>query len=262
MPGETICRVPSLSLPDLPASVSLEALIEHDATRLFVERASAVDPGFAPTPDNANAIASICRRLDGIPLAIELAAARIIVLSPQQIEARLQDRFRLLAAGSRTAIERHRTLEAVVDWSYELLSDAERQLLNRLSVFPASWTLEAAEHVCGGDGLDRTDVLDLLSRLVAKSLVVVDGEPRGERRYRFLETVRQYALERLVQAGEAERLRDRHCRFLLRRVSGRSADPVRPRSTGPAQASARRAGKRPGSPRMGADVASPRREGR
>ena len=213
--GETICRVPSLSLPDLPASVSLEALIEHDATRLFVERASSVDAGFAPTPDNANAIASICRRLDGIPLAIELAAARITVLSPQQIEGRLQDRFRLLATGSRTAIERHRTLEAVVDWSYELLSDAERQLLTRLSVFPASWTLEAAEHICGAEGLDRTDVLDLLSRLLAKSLVVVDGEPRGERRYRFLETVRQYALQRLVRAGEAERLRDRHCDYFF-----------------------------------------------
>ena len=154
VPGETICRVPSLSLPDVPASVSLEALIDHEATQLFVERASAVDPRFAPTPDNANAIASICRRLDGIPLAIELAAARIVVLSPQQIEARLQDRFRLLAGGARTAVARQRTLEATVDWSYELLSDDERQLLSRLSVFPASWTLEAAELVCGGDGLD------------------------------------------------------------------------------------------------------------
>ena len=196
VPGDTICRVPSLSLPDLPASVSLEALIEHEATRLFVERASSVDPSFAPTPENANAIASICRRLDGIPLAIELAAARVVVLSPQQIEARLQDRFRgPLAGGARTAVARQRTLEATVDWSYGWPSDDERQLLSRMSVFPASWTIEAAELVCGGDGLDRGDVLDLLSRLVAKSLVVVDGELDRERRYRFLETVRQYSLE-------------------------------------------------------------------
>ena len=220
VPGETICRVPSLSLPDLPASVSLEALIEHEATRLFVERASSVDPSFAPTPENANAIASICRRLDGIPLAIELAAARIVVLSPQQIEARLQDRFRLLAGGARTAVARQRTLEATVDWSYGLLSDDERQLLSRLSVFPASWTIEAAELVCGGDGLDRGDVLDLLSRLVAKSLVVVDGELDRERRYRFLETVRQYSLERLTQAGAADRLRDRHCDFYFNEFRG------------------------------------------
>ncbi len=218
--GETICRVPSLSLPDVPALVSLEALIDHEATRLFVERASAVDPAFTPTLDSASAIASICRRLDGIPLAIELAAARIVVLSPQQIEARLQDRFRLLADGPRTAIERHRTLEAVVDWSYDLLSVAERQLLNRLSVFPASWALEAAELVCGGDGLARDDVLDLLSRLVAKSLVVVDGELNRERRYRFLETVRQYSLERLTQAGAVERLRDRHCDFYFNEFRG------------------------------------------
>ena len=224
VPGETICRVPSLSLPDPPASVSPDALIAHEATRLFVERASAVDPAFAPTLDNANAIVSICRRLDGIPLAIELAAARIVVLSPQQIEARLQDRFRLLAGGSRTALARHRTLEAVVDWSYELLSDAERRLLSRLSVFPASWTLEAAEHVCGDESLANNDVLDLLSRLVAKSLVVVDGELNGQRRYRFLETVRQYALERLARADAAEQLRDRHCDFYFNEFRG--ARPV------------------------------------
>src|SRR4029077_20617586 len=121
-------------------------------------------------------IVRICRRLDGIPLAIELAAARIVVLSPAQIEARLLDRFRLLTGGARTAVARQRTLEATVDWSYELLSVVERQLLSRLSVFPGSWTLEAAEHVCGGDGINENDVLDLLSRLVSKSLVVADCE--------------------------------------------------------------------------------------
>jgi non-specific serine/threonine protein kinase len=212
VPGETICRTPSLSVPEV-TSVSPDMIGAHEATQLFVERAIAVDPHFAPTTDNATAIASICRRLDGIPLAIELAAARIVVLSPQQIEARLQDRFRLLAGGARTAVARQRTLEATVDWSYDQLSDDERQLLIRLSVFPASWTLEAAEHVCGGEGLAGGDVLDLLSRLVAKSLVVVDSELDRERRYRFLETVRQYSLERLTHAGAAERLRGRHCEF-------------------------------------------------
>jgi len=218
--GETVCRVPSLSVPEALASVPVEALVESDATRLFIERASAVDPAFKPTTDNSDAIARICRRLDGIPLAIELAAARVVVLTPAQIEARLQDRFRLLTGGARTAVARQRTLEATVDWSYELLSDIERQLLSRLSVFPAAWTLEAAEHVCGGDGINEKDVLDLLSRLVSKSLVVVDIEFAGERRYRFLETVRQYARERLVQAGAVDRLRERHFEFFYNEFRG------------------------------------------
>ncbi len=218
--GETVCRVPSLSLPEALASVPADALVDSEATQLFIERASAVDPAFTPTPDNAGTIARICRRLDGIPLAIELAAARVVVLSPEQIEARLQDRFRLLTGGARTAVARQRTLEATVDWSYQLLSDVERQLLSRLSVFPAAWTLEAAEHVCGGDGINENDVLDLLSRLVSKSLVVVDSEFAGERRYRFLETVRQYARERLVQAGAADRLRERHFEFFFNEFRG------------------------------------------
>ena len=149
-----------------------------------------------------------------------MAAGRVVVLSPAQIEARLQDRFRLLTGGARTAVARQRTLEATVDWSYELLSDDERQLLSRLSVFPAGWTLQAAERVCGGDGIDESDVLDLLSRLVGKSLVVVDNEFAGERRYRFLETVRQYARERLVQAGATNRLRERHFEFFFNEFRG------------------------------------------
>ena len=218
--GEIVYRVPSLSLPEALASVPVDALVDSEATQLFIERASAVDPAFAPTPDNADSIARICRRLDGIPLAIELAAARVVVLSPEQIEARLQDRFRLLTGGARTAVARQRTLEATVDWSYQLLSDVEQQLFSRLSVFPAAWTLAAAEHVCGGDGINEHDVLDLLSRLVSKSLVVVDSEFAGERRYRFLETVRQYARERLVQAGAADRLRDRHFEFFFNEFRG------------------------------------------
>ncbi len=218
--GETVWRIPSLSLPEALASVPVTALRDFESTQLFVDRASAVDPAFQPTPENSDAIVRICRRLDGIPLAIELAAARIVVLSPAQIEARLLDRFRLLTGGARTAVARQRTLEATVDWSYELLSDVERQVLSRLSVFPGSWTLEAAEHVCRDDGINERDVLDLLSRLVGKSLVVVDGESAGERRYRFLETVRQYARERLVQAGAADRLRERHFDFFFNEFRG------------------------------------------
>ena len=144
----------------------------------------------------------------------------VVVLSPEQIEARLQDRFRLLTGGARTAVARQRTLEATVDWSYELLSEPNGSCFSRLSVFPAAWTLDAAEHVCGGDGINQNDVLDLLSRLVGKSLVVVDSEVAGERRYRFLETVRQYARERLVQAGAADRLRERHFEFFFNEFRG------------------------------------------
>jgi non-specific serine/threonine protein kinase len=218
--GETICRVPSLSMHDALASVSVDSLVDSEAAQLFIERAHVVDPAFAVTPDNADAIARICRRLDGIPLAIELAATRVVVLSPEQIEARLRDRFRLLTGGSRTAIARQRTLEATVDWSYQLLSSAERELLARLSVFPATWTLEAAEHICDGDGVDAPDVLDLVSRLVSKSLVVVDDGRAVERRYRLPETIRQYARERLMQTGAADRLRERHFEFFFTEFRG------------------------------------------
>ena len=166
--------------------------------RLFVERAAAVDPAFTVTGANASMVAQVCHRLDGIPLAIELAAARVNVLSIEQIDSRLNDRFRLLTGGSRTAVARQRTLKATVDWSYDLLSDSERQLLRRLSVFAGGWTMEAAEEVTSGNGSEREDVLDLLSRLVDKSLVNVDSEIDEGRRYHFLETVRQYARERLL----------------------------------------------------------------
>jgi len=216
--GETVCRVESLSVPDLPHTGGEP--VESDATRLFVDRALAVDPNFRSTTANAGAIAQICRRLDGIPLAIELAAARVVVLSPEQIEARLHDRFRLLTGGARTAVARQRTLEATVDWSCQLLSDAERLMLNRLSVFPAAWSLEAAEYVCGSGSIHTRDVLDLLAELVSKSLVVVDDGPAGERRYRFLETIRQFARERLVQSGEAEECRRRHFEFFFQEFRG------------------------------------------
>ena len=220
VPGETVWIVPTLSFPKMPAPVSDTALFDFEASRLFIERARHVVPSFTPTVDNADAIASICRRLDGIPLAIELAAARVAVLVPAQIEARLQDRFRLLTGGARTAVARQRTLEATVDWSHQLLSNLERVLLSRLSVFPSEWTLEAAEQVCGQEGIGEGDVLDLLSSLVQKSLVIVDTEASGGPRYRFLETVRQYARDRLVQTGTAERLRVRHFEFFFNEFRG------------------------------------------
>lgn len=218
--GEAVYRVPSLSLPEPMRSVSADALGDAEATQLFIERARVVEPAFAPRPGNADAIASICRRLDGIPLAIELAAARVLVLSPEQIESRLQDRFHLLTTGARTAVARQRTLLATLDWSFQLLSEAERELFCRLSVFPSSWALEAAEHVGAGDDMDRSEVLDLLSRLVDKSLVAVDPERAGEPRYRLLETVRQYARERLVHGGGADPIRERHFEYFFNEFRG------------------------------------------
>jgi predicted ATPase/DNA-binding winged helix-turn-helix (wHTH) protein len=219
--GETVWRVPSLSLPDLSQSASVETLLRHDAVKLFIERACAVDSTFAITADNAAVIAQVCIRLDGIPLAIELAAARVRVLSVAQIHARLNDRFRLLTGGSRTAVARQRTLEATVEWSYGLLSGAERRLLRRLAVFAGGWTMEAAEDVTSDNPGEREDVLESLSRLVDKSLANVERDGEGSRRYYFLETVRQYARERLVESDEADRLRDRHLAFfhdLVRRA--------------------------------------------
>jgi predicted ATPase/TolB-like protein/DNA-binding winged helix-turn-helix (wHTH) protein len=220
--GETVWRVPSLSLPDLLQPGSSETLLQSDAVRLFVERAAAVDPSFNVTEANASVVAQVCVRLDGIPLALELAAARMPALSLEQINSRLHDCFRLLTGGSRTGVARQRTLEATVDWSYCLLSDSERRLLRRLSVFGGGWTMEAAEQVTSGNG-EREDVLDVLSRLVETSLVNVDGDIDGSRRYRVLETVRQYGWKRLLQAGEAERMRDRHLDFFHELV--RRAEP-------------------------------------
>jgi tetratricopeptide (TPR) repeat protein len=175
--------------------------------QLFVERARAVRPAFALTASNAQVVASICRRLDGVPLALELAAARVKALPLEEIAARLDDRFALLTAGPRTGEARHRTLKATLDWSHDLLTDDERILLRRLSVFRGGWTMDAAEEVCAGDGIDVGDVLDLLFRLVDRSLVVPDAESG---RFRMLVTIRDYAETRLREAGEADAVRERH----------------------------------------------------
>jgi len=203
--GEALCPVPPLGLPPDVDAVDAAA---YPSVRLFRDRAAAVRPGFAVTDDNVAAVIEICRRLDGLPLAIELAAARLRALSPAQVAARLDDRFRLLTGGSRTAIERHRTLRAVVAWSWDLLTDEERRLADRLSVFPATVTAESAAGVAAPD-LPLDEVADLLAALVDKSLLqlVADG------RYRMLETIREYGLERLVAAGEAERLRAAHATY-------------------------------------------------
>ena len=212
--GETVWRVPPLALPPEPEGMAPEAILTFDAVRLFSERAAASTP-FTLGPENAASVADICHRLDGVPLAIELAAARMNVLSVDQIRKRLDDRFRLLAAGGRTAVARQRTLKATVDWSYELLSDSERRLLMRLSVFSGGWTLEAAEAVCAGGGIDSADVLDLLARLVDKSLVIVDDTKLSDCRYRFLETIRQYARDRLLSAGDQREITDAHLNYYL-----------------------------------------------
>lgn len=193
--GETVYRVPSLK--------------DDEATRLFVERATKAEPRFRLTDENASFVAQICSRLDGIPLAIELAAARVKLLTPEQIAARLDDRFKLLTGGVRTALPRQQTLRALIDWSYQLLNPTEQRALRGLSVFSGGWTFEAAESVVGAD-----EALEGLSGLVNKSLVIVE-EQDGKSRYGFLETIRQYAMEKLVEAGEAIETRDRHLDFML-----------------------------------------------
>jgi predicted ATPase/class 3 adenylate cyclase len=216
--GEVTYQVPSLELPDLQHFSSIESLSQYDAVKLFIDRASASLSTFTVTNDNAPALTQICHRLDGIPLAIELAAAKIRVLSVEQIAERLDDRFRLLTGGSRTALERHQTLRAAIDWSYNLLSPGEQTLFQRLSIFNGGWTLEAAESVCAdrsAAGLVRSEeVLGLLGQLINKSLVI-RAEIRHVSRYHMLETIRQYANEKLWTAGEEENLRQRYLAYFV-----------------------------------------------
>lgn len=214
MVGEAVYRVPSLSLPDRRRLPAFDDLIQYEAVRLFADRAALSQPGFGLTQDNAATVARICGQLDGIPLAIELAAARVRALSVDAIASRLGDRFRLLTGGTRTALPRQQTLRAVMDWSYDLLTEPERVLLRRLSVFAGGFSLEAAQAVGVPAGGDEVEVVDILTRLVDKSLVTVD--PQGaDVRYRLLETVRQYSREKLVDAGDADAVQRRHRDFFL-----------------------------------------------
>jgi len=216
--GEVTYRVPSLGLPDVDHLPSLDSLSQYEAVKLFIDRGTSIDPGFKVTNENAPALAQICYRLDGIPLAIELAAAKIRVLSVEQIANRLDDRFRLLTGGRRTAMERHQTLRAAVDWSYNLLPPDEQALFRRLAVFLGGWTLEAAEAICGDESdlgvVASDDVLELLEGLINKSLVIAESE-HGMSRYHMLETIRQYANEKLVDSGEAKGLHEEHLEFFL-----------------------------------------------
>ncbi len=207
--GESAFPMPALAVPDPGSVVALDALGQYEAVRLFVDRAVAAQPSFALTQQNAAAVTAICRRLDGIPLALELAAARVRAFSAETISERLSNRFQLLTGGDRTAMPRQQTLRAAIDWSYDLLTEPERALLRRLCVFAGGWTLVAAEAVGGGAGIDAADVPDLLSNLVDKSLVIPRAS-NGGTRYHLLETVREYGSAKLREANESDRHRDAH----------------------------------------------------
>ena len=213
LPGEAVYPLAGLAVPGPREAMSADAVIQYESVRLFVERARVASPAFVFDDNTASTIAAMCHRLDGIPLALELAAARVRGVPLAQIATRLKDRFRLLTSADPTATPRQRTLRATIDWSHELLPDDERMLFRRLSVFAGGCSLEAAEAVCSGNGLDRDAVLDLLSRLVEKSLATLtrDGE-----RYEMLETVREYARQRLEECGEAEPTLDAHFAYFAK----------------------------------------------
>lgn len=199
--GESVRPVAPLALPDSGPMASIADLVSNESVRLFAERARLAKPGFDIEERNAHVVATLCRRLDGIPLAIELAAARARVLSVEQILERMEDRFRLLTGGSRATLPHHQTLRATIDWSYRMLTEDERTLLARLSVFAGGCSLDAAEFVCTGEGIDELTLLDLLTRLVDRSLVVF-AEAGATPRYTMLETIREYARERLIESGD------------------------------------------------------------
>ena len=208
LPGERIVAVRSLGVPADDEDV--DTLAEAEAVRLFSDRASAAKHDFVLDERNATAVGVLCRRLDGIPLAIELAAARVRSLSPEDLVARLDQRFKLLTSGGRAALERHQTLRSTIDWSYDLLELSEQKALNRLSVVAGGCDLHAAEAVLAGEGVDELDVIDTLGHLVDKSLVIADTDDNGGVRYRLLESIRQYARERLEASGDTAAVRRRH----------------------------------------------------
>jgi predicted ATPase/class 3 adenylate cyclase len=215
MEGELTYRVPPLEVPDSEGADAIEHVASFGAVALFIERAQLHQPGFNLTPRNAGAICAVCRRLDGIPLALELAAARVRSMAVEEIERRLDRRFDLLKGGSRTASPRQQTLRSLIDWSFDLLEPAEQSLLARLAVFSGGWTLDAAERVCSDEvTVARDSVLDLTASLADKSLLVVDVAD-GATRYGMLETIRQYAQERLLQSGQSHAFRARHLAHFL-----------------------------------------------
>jgi non-specific serine/threonine protein kinase len=215
MAGELTYRVPSLTVPGSGDTFAApEALLAYEGVRLFIERARLLRPDFTVTAENAVSLASICARLDGMPLAIELAAPRLRSMSVEELSQGLDQRFALLTGGSRTVLPRHRTLRSMIDWSYDLLTDVEQAMLRRVSVFAGGWTLAAAEHVCTGDGIEKSDTIVLLTSLTDKNLIIAE-EHDGATRYRLLETIRRYALDRLRETGEEARWRNRHFAWVL-----------------------------------------------
>lgn len=225
--GETIYQVPGLAwpvfdeqaLPEGQNRLDLQGIMGYDAVHLFVERVRAISPNFNLTSDNASSTVEICRRLDGLPLALELASARVNVLTVQEITERLNDRFALLTSGQRSGHDpRHHTLRAAIDWSYVLLAEDEQVLLRRLAVFEAGCTIDTVEAICSEEGIVTEHTLDRISSLVSKSFVMAETIGRSQARYRLLETIREYALEKLEEAGETARLRDRHLDFFLART--------------------------------------------
>lgn len=229
IPGEMPYRVPSLSVPDAQHLPALEDVTQYEALRLFVERAQTAQPGFTLTAKDMPFVIEICSRLDGIPLAVELAAVRVKILRVEQIAERLNDRFRLLTGGSRTALPRQQTLRALIDWSYDMLSASESAALRRISVFAGGWVMDAAEAVC--PEMADYEVLDIITQLANKSLVVVDANEQAEPRYRLLETVRQYAREKLTDANEGMAARDAHLNYYLRLVERAEAELTGPQVT-------------------------------
>ncbi len=227
--AESVYRLPSLSLPNPKEPQTTESLAQFESVQLFVERAVQVQRAFAVTDQNAPALASVCQRLDGIPLAIELAAARLRSLSVEEINGKLDQRFRLLTGGSRTALPRQQTLRSLIDWSFDLLNESEKALLRRLAVFAGGWTLESAEQVCADEPVEELSMLDLITSLCDKNLVVAEqaDEPT---RYGMLETIRQYARDRLLESGEGKEMRDRHLAYFLA-----LAEEAEPQLIGPGQ---------------------------
>ena len=212
--GERTYRVPSLTVPGTNETLTPETVSRYEGVRLFVERATLVRPDFDLTAENASSVASICARLDGMPLAIELAAPRLVSMSVKELNQRLDERFALLTGGSRAALPRHRTLRSSIDWSYDLLTSSEQAMLSRVSVFAGGWTLATADQVCTGNGIEAPEVLDLLASLADKNLVLAD-EMQGKTRYRMLETVRQYAQDRLRDSGDETQWRNHHLASFL-----------------------------------------------
>ena len=214
--GEVVWRIPSLSCPDPGSEKEIKKVQQYEAIRLFVDRAASGKPGFTLNPQNVSPIVQICRRFEGIPLAIELAATRIRHMGPEVILERLEDQFRILYSSSRTAPARQQTLKAAIDWSYNLLSEQEQILFNRLSVFAGNFGLEAVEDVCSDKQLDKNSILPFLSQLVDKSLVIADNQDDESVRYRCLMPLQQYSLQKLIERGEEEKIRQQHLSCYLK----------------------------------------------